>query len=249
MLYLPVESPFIENRAGTLIRQLTDSIYVIDDEPEIRKSLQFVLATADIASWPFASAADFLDNLPHLDPAPILIDVRLPSVDGLELMKILAARGIDWPVIVMTAHADIPTAVSAIKLGALDLLEKPIDFDLLIQLLQLAFAQLIENKQSQNLKRNAQLLFKMLSPREAEVIGALIGGLSNKAVAFRLSLSVRTIEMHRANAIVKLRVKSIAEVVKLAYRAEIKFDVYSDCIFTGSSLSAANASPSYARVG
>lgn len=87
----------------------TNQVYVIDDDPQLRLSLNFLLSTAGFVSWPFASASDFLDNLPNLRPAPILVDVRMEPMSGIELMAILAERGIKWPVIVMTGHGEIPS--------------------------------------------------------------------------------------------------------------------------------------------
>ena len=194
-------------------------VYVIDDESEVRRSLHFLLSTADLVSWPFASAADFLDNLDTLEPAPILLDIRMPKIDGVQLLNMLRERGIDWPVIAMTAHGDIPIAVQVIKLGAIEFLEKPFRFEALEACLQSAFAQLAAGNEAIAARNAARGLFALLSSRESKVME----GISNKVAAHQLSLSVRTIEMHRANALAKLNVKSIAEVVRLANVAELVF--------------------------
>ncbi len=196
-------------------------VYVIDDESEVRRSLHFLLSTAGLVSWPFASASDFLDNLEELEPAPILLDIRMPDIDGIQLMNMLRDRGIEWPVIVMTAHGDIPIAVQVIKLGAMEFLEKPFEFEALELCLQNAFARLAAVKEADAVRNIARSRFELLSPRETEVVNVLMQGISNKAAAHVLSLSVRTIEMHRANALTKLEVKSIAEVVRLANDAEL----------------------------
>lgn len=196
-------------------------IYVIDDESEVRRSLHFLLSTAGLVSWPFASASDFLENLEELEPAPILLDIRMPDIDGVQLMQMLRDRAIEWPVIVMTAHGDIPVAVKVIKMGAIDFLEKPFEFEALEASLESAFAKLAEVKELVALRNTARGLFAQLSPRETEVVSVLMQGIPNKAAAHLLSLSVRTVEMHRANALSKLEVKSIAEVVRLANDAEL----------------------------
>lgn len=196
-------------------------VYVIDDESEVRRSLHFLLSTAGLVSWPFASAADFLDNLEELEPAPILLDIRMPEIDGVQLMQSLRDRGIEWPVIVMTAHGDIPVAVKVIKMGAIEFLEKPFEFEALESCLENAFARLAAAQEAVAIRNTARSLFELLSPRESEVVNVLIQGISNKTAAHHLSLSVRTIEMHRANALAKLEVKSIAEVVRLANDAEL----------------------------
>ena len=143
-------------------------------------------------------------------------------------MNILRDRGIEWPVIAMTAHGNIPVAVQALKLGAIEFLEKPFEFEALETCLQYAFAQLAAVKKTVAVRNNARRRFETLSPRESEVASALMQGMSNKTAAHLLSLSVRTIEMHRANALTKLEVKSIAEVVRLASDAELPSAVIKD---------------------
>ena len=196
-------------------------VYVIDDDLQIRRSLHFLLSTAGFVSWSFASAADFLDSLPALKPAPILIDVRMPTIDGNELMALLLEQGINWPTIVMSAHGDIPAAVRSIKLGATEFLEKPFDFQDLEASLHNALAQLSSLSHAADIRNHSYRLIETLSAREREVILALTSGLPNKIIAHQLSLSVRTIEMHRANALLKLKVRSIPEVVRLARDAGI----------------------------
>lgn len=197
------------------------AVYVIDDDAQLRRSLHFLLSTAGYVSWPFSCAADFLESLANLEPAPILIDVRMPTIGGLELMSMLVGQGIRWPMIVMTAHGDIPDAVQSIKLGAIEFLEKPFDFEALEDSLKSAMAQLSAVKNAAEVRKKAHELFGLLSSREIEVLTILIGGLQNKVAAHQLSLSVRTIEMHRANALAKLKVKSLAEVMRLARDAGI----------------------------
>lgn len=215
------------DRSASEYAELTASytynyVYVIDQSIQIRRSIHYMLSTVGVISWPFSCATDFLDELSHLQPAPILVDIRLPNVNGVDLMKILSDRGIFWPLMVMAENADIPTAVRAIKSGAIEVLEMPFDSDILNHSLQRAFGQLSNLTKMHEIQCNSHRLLDSLTTRESEVMTALMDGLSNKAVAFRLSLSIRTVEMHRANAFRKLRVKSIAEVVRLAHDAEIK---------------------------
>ena len=191
-------------------------VYVIDDDPAIRRSMHFLLSATGLNCWPYACAADFLDNLPNLKPAPILLDIRMPDIDGIELLSRLADREVRWPVIVITAHGDIPIAVKAMKLGAMEFLEKPFDFAELEQTLSAAFSQLATIKNTATNRANALRLFDRLSRRELEVLLVLLDGVPNKIAAAQLSLSVRTVEMHRSNALRKLEVKSIAEAVRIA---------------------------------
>lgn len=196
-------------------------VYVIDDEIDVRRSLHFLLSTIGLVSWPFASAQDFLDNLSTLEPAPILLDIRMPSIDGLQLMSIMRERGINWPTIVISAHGDIQVAVKAMKLGAEEFLEKPFKFDQLDLCLQSAFARLADLNNSFAARNAARAAIALLSPREIEVIDVLMQGIPNKTAAHMLDLSVRTVEMHRANALAKLNVKSMAAVIRLAGLAEL----------------------------
>lgn len=219
MLIPPVPATSNLHWAHMLSAKPGRSVYIIDDESDVRRSLHFLLSTVGLVSWPFASAQDFLDNFAALEPAPILLDIRMPSVDGLQLMSVLREREVNWPVIIISAHGDIQVAVKAIKLGAIEFLEKPFEFEALDLCLHTAFMHLAENNDSFAARNVARAAFALLSPREHEVINVLMRGIPNKAAAHLLELSVRTVEMHRANALAKLQVKSIAEVIRLASAA------------------------------
>ncbi|GAA0731774.1 response regulator transcription factor [Sphingomonas japonica] len=203
--------------APTLARQ----VYVIDDDVDVRKSLHFLLTTAGVAAWSFADAADFLNALDGLRPAPILLDVRMPGIDGLDLLALLVERDISWPVIMMTAHGDVPIAVRAMKLGATEFLEKPFPPEMLDQALARAFAMLDIVLVQHRTRDEARGQITALSTREREVLTVLIKGIANKEAAARLGLSTRTVEMHRASALAKLRRKSIAEVMTLWLAADL----------------------------
>ncbi len=196
-------------------------VYVIDDDVDVRKSLHYLLSTSSITAWPFAEAADFLDQLPALAPAPILLDIRMPRIGGLELLAILAERGVRWPIIMMTAHGDVSIAVQAMKLGAVEFLEKPFEPDMLDRALDQAFATLGRIARTQRTRDDARGLLGLLSQREREIVDILLEGVPNKVVANRLGLSVRTIEMHRGNALAKLQLRSIAEVLALTAAADL----------------------------
>lgn len=191
-------------------------VYVIDDEVEVRRSLHYLLASHGFTCWPFASPSDFLENLTNLKPAPILVDLRMEPINGIDFMRILSDQGNKWPVVMMTGHGDIRSAVQATKLGAIDFLEKPFEYESLETSLNTAVEKLATIIRAAEIRDLANHRFDTLTPRESEVLSALMGGLSNKVAAFELSLSVRTIEMHRANALAKLGVKSMAEVLHLA---------------------------------
>ena len=191
-------------------------IYVIDDDSHVRKALFFRFSDSAITVWPYASAADFLDQLAFLSPAPILLDIRMDNIDGLQLLEILKERSVAWPVIILTAHGDVGVAVRAMKLGAIEFLEKPFAPEALDKAVAQAFGILDQTQNVLSERDQARYRIGLLTARESETLMILMQGVANKEVAHRLGLSVRTIEMHRANALNKLGVKSIAEVVQLA---------------------------------
>ena len=196
-------------------------VYIIDDDGDVRKSLSFLLSTASMTVWTFSSATDFLAELRCLVPAPILLDVRMADIDGLQLLAMLEERSILWPVIVMTAHGEVVIAVRAMKLGAIEFLEKPFDPDVLHQALEHAFAILEQLEGTLRSRDQARALIERLSSREREVLGILAEGVPNKLVAHRLGITVRTVEMHRGNALAKLSIKSIAEFMTIAALAQM----------------------------
>jgi len=216
----------------------TPPVYVIDDDGDLRKSLHFLLSTSGITAFPCASAEDFFDHLPTLDAGPILLDMRMPGLDGLETLTMLRNRDVKWPVIVMTAHGDIAIAVKAMKLGAIEFLEKPFRADMLDVALSQAFDALRATGGIDMLQSRVRSALQTLSRREHEVLAVLFGGLSNKLAAHRLGLSTRTIEMHRRNALVKLGTKSVAETIALVASAGTSLsgnqagDVLSDFVRT-----------------
>lgn len=194
-------------------------VYVVDDNVDIRKSLHFALTSAGITVWPFGAPEDFLDALDGLTPAPILLDVRMPQIDGVQLLRMIREREIEWPVIMMTAHGDIPIAVAVMKLGALDFLEKPFAIERLEELLAAAHDKVAGVLITAEQKRVAAEAFARLSPRERQVARGLVSGSSNKAMAKELGISPRTVEIHRAAALKKLDVKCTADAVRLLIAA------------------------------
>lgn len=198
------------------------SAYIIDDDTDVRQSLYFLLSSSSIVARPFASAADFLDQLPALVPGPILLDIRMPGIDGMEMLTILKQREVHWPIIMMTAHGDISIAVRAIKLGALEFLEKPFEPEILDRTLEIAFGILDEIDASLCARTDARRTLEGLTNRENQVTTILMEGVSNKVVAQRLGLSSRTVEMHRANSFKKMELRSIAEVIALVATANMK---------------------------
>lgn len=196
-------------------------VYVIDDDADVRKSLHFLLATSMIRSWSFVGGQDFIDQLNDLGPAPVVLDVRMPGVDGFGVMAELAARRLGWPVIIMTAHGDVPVAVRAMKLGAIEFIEKPFIAEDLEAAVRRGFVLLDKDQARRERETEARRRLEALSPRELQVIYELLKGVPNKVAAHHLGLSTRTVEMHRASAMTKLGFRSLAEVALLISTAAL----------------------------
>ncbi|MEA3013379.1 MAG: two-component system, LuxR family, response regulator FixJ [Sphingomonadales bacterium] len=197
-------------------------VYVVDDDRDVRRSLSFMLGAAEIKSHPYGSGVDFLDALPDLEPGCILLDLRMPQMDGFHVMTALAERNVDWPVVVMTGHGEIPIAVRAMKLGAVDFIEKPFSEQALLACFAQAFALLEQRAVSGKRRRQAHERAATLTVREKEVLASLLAGRSNKQIAQALGISLRTVEMHRGNMMDRLGASSLAEALTLALEAGIQ---------------------------
>jgi two-component system response regulator FixJ len=195
------------------------TVYVIDDDPSVRRSLGTKLGAIGAESWPFASGAEFLEIIDHLLPACILLDMEMPCGGGLEVMAELRARGIDWPVICISDGDELTVAVEAMKRGAVDFLQKPLSSGVLARALAPAWTVLERTILRNEEKRVAQERVARLTPREVDISLALLSGQPNKAVAHHFGISVRTVEMHRAHIMAKLGVRSLAEAALLANQA------------------------------
>lgn len=198
---------------------LSHYVYVVDDDRDVRRSLSYMLAASDTRSHPFGSGADFLDAVPDLAPGCILLDLRMPAMDGFQVMAELGRRGLDWPIIVMTGHGEVPVAVRAMKQGAVDFIEKPFSEEALLGCLSTAFKLLNEREAAGRRKRAARERVDQLTARETEVLEGLLAGESNKQLAQRLGISLRTVEMHRGNMMDRLEVANLAEALTLALEA------------------------------
>lgn len=197
-------------------------VYVVDDDRDVRLSLSFMLSASGVKTYPFGSGVDFLEALPDLEPGCVLLDLRMPQLDGFQVMAQLVERNIDWPVIVMTGHGEIPSAVRAMKLGAIDFIEKPFSEETLLACFKQAFALLEERGAAGRRRREANERVASLSSRECEVLRHLLSGRSNKEIANALGISLRTVEMHRSNMMDRLQASSLAEALKLALDADIE---------------------------
>ena len=196
-------------------------IYVIDDDEAVRQSLEFLLKTAGINVRGFESATDFLKLLPQVNSGCIITDVRMPGISGIDLLRHVKEAHADIPVIVITGHGEISLAVEAMKIGAIDFLEKPFDDDQLIAAVRAALS-----RDANAAKRKAELgdihdKLAALSNRERQVLDGLVAGNANKTIAFDLGISPRTVEIYRANLMTKMTANSLSDLVRMAMLAGI----------------------------
>ena len=194
-------------------------VYVIDDDEAMRDSLDFLLGSADFDVRLFESAQQFLDILASVDFGCVVSDVRMPGIDGIELLKHLKASRSAFPVLIMTGHGDVPLAVEAMKLGAVDFLEKPFEDDRLIGMIDVALKQAASGAKAEAETQDIAARVASLSQRERQVMEGLVAGLSNKMIAREYDISPRTIEVYRANVMTKMQAGSLSELVRLAMRA------------------------------
>jgi two-component system response regulator FixJ len=197
----------------------TLAIHVVDDDAAIRESLRFLLEASGFAVRTHASATALLAAAASLSGC-VLTDVRMPAMDGLELQQRLNERGFCLPVIIMTGQADVPIAVRAMRAGALDFLEKPLDDGRLLEAVRRALDESRRRQHARLTAAEAAVRLAVLTPREREVLDLLVGGLSNKAIANELGASPRTIEVHRARIQEKVQARGLPDLVRLVLAAE-----------------------------
>jgi len=191
-------------------------VYVIDDDEAMRDSLMFLLDSAGFEVTLFEAAQQFLDALSALSFGCVVSDVRMPGMDGIELLKQLKAARSTFPIVIMTGHGDVALAVEAMKLGAVDFLEKPFEDDRLIAMIDGAIRALEPAAKSEAVAHDIAARVASLSPRERQVMDGLIAGMSNKLIAREYDISPRTIEVYRANVMTKMQANSLSDLVRMA---------------------------------
>jgi two-component system, LuxR family, response regulator FixJ len=184
------------------------TVHIVDDDVAVRQSLAFLLATAGLAVKVYETASSFLDRLEASSTGCVITDVRMPEIDGIELLRRLRQKASRLPVIIITGHADIPLAVQAMKEGAVDFIEKPFDDERLLSAVRSSVSQ------GPNLEMTAYADLEKLSERERQVLDGVIAGKQNKVIAHDLGLSPRTVEVYRANVMSKMNVDSLPELVR-----------------------------------
>jgi RNA polymerase sigma factor (sigma-70 family) len=203
--------------------ELTQTVFVVDDDDSVRKSLVRLLKSMGYPARPYASAAEFLDDW-RRDPGPgcLVLDVQLPGLNGLELQEQLSRSAFPIPIIFITGHGDIPMSVRAMKAGAVDFLAKPFQDKDLLRALQEALAR-VEQREAELSEREAvATLFATLTPREREVMALVVRGLPNKRIATELGTSEKTIKVHRGRVMEKMKVESVADLVRASQKLGIE---------------------------
>ena len=199
----------------------TPVVFVVDDDASVRKSLTRVVTSAGYAVEAFASARDFLAREPFVGPCCVVLDVRMPGLTGLDLQEALAGAGHRMPIVFITGHGDISMSVKAMKGGAVDFLTKPFDVENLLDAIQRAVTKDVKDLGEEG--RTAEVLerVKQLTPRETEVFALVVTGMLNKQIASELGIAEKTVKVHRARVMEKMRAGSVAELVRLADRAGV----------------------------
>ena len=197
-------------------------VYVVDDDDAVREALSGLLEAGGYLCRSFSSAQEFLRAAPTLRPGCLIADIRMPGMDGLELQQLLVERALHFPLIIVTGHGDVPLAVRAMKGGALDFIQKPFNAKAILESTKSAMSRVAEPQQANRLAVEARSRFESLSQREREVLQGLLTGLPNKTIAHELGLSPRTVEIHRARVMEKMRARSLSELVRLGLAAGLQ---------------------------
>jgi RNA polymerase sigma factor (sigma-70 family) len=195
--------------------QLNPTVFVVDDDPAIRESLRWLIESVGLSVKIFATAQEFLEGYDPSSAGCLVLDIRMPGMSGLDLQNELAARKVNIPILIITGHAEVPVAVSAMKAGALDFIEKPFSDQLLLDRIRRAIEKDAEFRRAHSQRAKVAARLAALTPREREVMDLVIAGKANKVIASELGLSPKTVEVHRAHVMKKMQVDSLADLVRV----------------------------------
>lgn len=194
-------------------------VHIIDDDEAVRDALGFLLSTADVPYESYATATEFLE-IARGARGCVVTDVRMPGMDGLQLVRRLTELGVTLPVIVMTGHGDVPLAVEAMKAGVVDFFEKPFDDEQILEAVRRAMTESGRGEAREIERAEISVRLGSLSGREREVMEGLLAGKANKVIAHDLDISPRTVEIYRANLMTKMQANSLSELVRMALRVD-----------------------------
>lgn len=205
-------------QSPTQINEQTETVFILDDDDAVRDSLQWLIETEGYLVKSFADPEKFLSDLVWPVVAILLLDIRMPQLSGMEVQNKLNERGISMPVIFITGHADVTLAVETMKNGAVDFLEKPFEEAKVKFLIETQMLRAREIFESIKIDAHINRLYAKLTTRELQVLERIVSGRLNKQIADDLSISIKTVEAHRANIMDKLQVTNVADLLKLALR-------------------------------
>jgi len=191
-------------------------VFVVDDDASVRKSLARLVKAAGYEAETFASVRDFLARRPHEGPCCLVLDVRMPGLSGLDLQEALKAAGQRLAIVFITGHRDVPVSVKAMKGGAVDFLTKPVDERTLLGAIEQAVARTLADRRQQARVMEIRGRITTLTPREAAVFALVVTGMLNKQIGSELGIAEKTVKVHRARVMEKMRAGSLAELVRLA---------------------------------
>jgi two-component system, LuxR family, response regulator FixJ len=195
-------------------------VHIVDDDDSVRRSAAFMLKHAGYRVESHVSGVAFLKDAKSAERGCVLLDVRMPEMDGLQVQQEMAARGIDMPVVILTGHGDIALAVKAMRAGAVNFIEKPYEKEELLRAIEEAYTRLDRSHDRDMKSGEARIRLASLTGRERDVLNGLVAGYPNKTIAYDLGISPRTVEIYRANMMEKLRVRSLSEALRIAFIAE-----------------------------
>lgn len=195
-------------------------VHVVDDDDSVRRSAAFMLKHAGYKVESHVSGVEFLRAAKGAERGCVLLDVRMPELDGLEVQQEMVRRGIDMPVVILTGHGDVGIAVKAMRAGAVNFIEKPYEREALLGAIEEAYVRLDRGHDKDMKAAEARVRLASLTGRERDVLNGLVAGYPNKTIAYDLGISPRTVEIYRANMMEKLRVRSLSEALRIAFVAE-----------------------------
>ena len=191
-------------------------VFLVDDDASVRKSLARLVKTAGYEAELFASVRDFLARAPYDGPCCLVLDVRMPGLTGLDLQEALRVAGQRLSIVFITGHRDVPVSVKAMKAGAVDFLTKPVDAETLLEAIRQAVARTLTDRRRQARVTEIRGRIASLTPREAAVFALVVTGMLNKQIGSQLGIAEKTVKVHRARVMEKMRAGSLAELVRLA---------------------------------
>jgi len=196
------------------------TVFIVDDDEAVRQSLRLLVVSAGLPAEAYPSAQAFLEAYDTERPGCLILDIRMPGISGLDLQERMAARGMSLPVVVLTGHGDVPSAVQALKGGAVDYLEKPFDADVLLERVRQAVERDADARVAARRRAALAERIERLTPREREVMELVVAGKANKVVAIELDISERTVELHRGRIMRKMKARSLPELMQMVFEAQ-----------------------------